>query len=135
MDSALAIAASGLVASSLRLGVSANNIANAFSAGPLADARGRAATFPPAYEAEQVDPVALAGGGTAASVGQVNPGTVASLDPNASFADANGFVASPNVDIANEIVQQIIAGVTYTANAKVLQTASQMLGTLLDTIA
>src|SRR6202008_694810 len=107
------------------------NIARAFSAGPPADASGRAATFPQAYKAEQVDQVALSGGGTAASVTQVNPGTVASLDPNAPFADANGLVASPNVDIANEIVQQIIAGVTYPASAKVLQVASQTLGTLL----
>ena len=53
-------------------------------------------------------------------------------DPTAPFADQNGQVAAPNVDLANEAVQQAIARYEFAANAKVLQVGSQLLKSLLD---
>ncbi len=60
-----------------------------------------------------------------------SPGSVPIYDPNAPYADKNGMVAGPNVDLANEILQQIIASYLFAANAKVMQVGSQMVGTLL----
>jgi flagellar basal-body rod protein FlgC len=126
----LSIAASGLAAASLRLQVSASNVANAFDTGPLPDAA-NATGAPPAYVPQQVDQIDI-GGGTAATVSAVSPSYVPRYDPTAPYADGNGLVAAPNVDLANEAVQQIIARYEFAANAKVLQAGSQMLQSLLD---
>jgi flagellar basal-body rod protein FlgC len=133
MSSILSIAASGLAAASQRLQVSAQNVANASSDGPLPSASAAVqAQFPQAYVAQQVNQVATAGGGTQAVVSDVQPGTVTAYNPNAPYADANGNVAAPNVDYANEAVQQMLANYQYAANAGVIRVASQMLATLFD---
>ena len=129
--SILSIAASGLAAASRRLEVSASNIANASDTGPLPDAP-NAANFAPVYAAQRVDQVDVAGGGTVANVTTASPGYVTQYDPTAPFADKNGLVAAPNVDLANEAVQQITARVDFAANAKVIQVYSEMMKSLLD---
>jgi flagellar basal-body rod protein FlgC len=129
--SILSIAASGLVAASRRLEVSAGNVANISSSGPLPDAP-NAAGFPAAYAPLRVDQVDVAGGGTAATVSTVSPSYVPRYDPSAPYADKNGLVAAPNVDLANEAVQQITARIEFAANAKVIEIESKMMKTLLD---
>ena len=129
--SILSIAASGLAAASRRLEVSASNVANASDTGPLPDAP-NAANFAPVYAAQRVDQVDVAGGGTVANVSTASPGYVTQYDPTAPFADKNGLVAAPNVDLANEAVQQITARVDFAANAKVIQVYSEMMKSLLD---
>ena len=130
MNAVFAIAKSGMQAASLRLDVSASNVANMSSDGPLPDAA-NAAAYPPAYAPQRVDQVEVAGG-TAARVTNVSPSYVPAYDPGAPYADKNGMVAAPNVDLTNEVVQQITAAYEFAANARVLQTASQMMKTLLD---
>jgi flagellar basal-body rod protein FlgC len=130
MNAAFSIAKSGMQAASLRLDVSASNVANMSSNGPLPDAT-NAAAFPPAYVPQRVDQVEVAGGTTARAT-NVSPGYVSAYDPSAPYADKNGMVAAPNVDLTNEVVQQITALYEFTANARVMQTASQMTKTLLD---
>jgi flagellar basal-body rod protein FlgC len=129
--SILSIAASGLAAASRRLEVSASNVANASDTGPLPDAP-NAASFPPVYAAQRVNQVDVAGGGTLANVSTASPGYVSQYDPTAPFADKNGLVAAPNVDLANEAVQQITAKIDFVANAKVIQVYSEMMKSLLD---
>jgi flagellar basal-body rod protein FlgC len=129
--SILSIAASGLAAASRRLEVSASNVANASDTGPLPDAP-NAASFAPVYAAQRIDQVDVAGGGTVANVTTASPGYVTQYDPTAPFADKNGLVAAPNVDLANEAVQQITARVDFAANAKVIQVYSEMMKSLLD---
>jgi len=131
MGSILAIANSGLSAASLRLQVSASNVANAQDSGPLPDAP-NAGAYPAAYTPQRVDQVVSAGGGTAATVTNVSPSTVPTYDPTAPYADQSGNVASPNVDLANEFVQQVVARYAFAANAKVIQVYSDMMKTLLD---
>lgn len=116
-----------------RLEVSASNIANAMSDGPLpsADANVRA-QFPAAYTPKRVDQIETAGGGTAAVVSDVSPATVPTYDPSASFADAQGMVASPNVNFANEAVQLLVARYTFAMNAVVERSYDRMMKTLLD---
>jgi flagellar basal-body rod protein FlgC len=133
MSLALSIATSGLAAATLRLNVSANNVANALSVGPLPDANA-AVGFPAAYKPMQVVQTEVAGG-TAARIEAVLPFHVPVYDPEAPFADSGGMVAMPNVDLANEILQQMIAKFTYAANAKVISVDAKMTSTLLDIVA
>jgi flagellar basal-body rod protein FlgC len=131
MNRALAIAASGMAAASLRLEVSASNVANMSTTGPLPDASASNTTGVPAYVPLRVDQIDVAGG-TAARVTTVSPSYVPMYDPRAPYADKNGMIAAPNVDLANEFVQQITAVYTFAANAKVMQAESQMMRALLD---
>jgi flagellar basal-body rod protein FlgC len=132
MSAALAIAASGMAAASLRLDVSAGNVANMSATGPMPDANASNTTgFPAAYVPLRIDQVDVAGG-TAARMTTVSPSYVPRYDPSAPYADKNGMVAAPNVDLANEVVQQITALYTFAANAEVMQAESQMMKALLD---
>ena len=131
MSIALSIAASGMAAAALRLNVSASNVANALSFGPLPTAK-NAIGFPPAYIPLRVDQTDLAGGGTSASVTPVLPSYVPVYDPTAPFADNRGLVAAPNIDLGNELVQQLLARYTFAANAKVVSADAQMMKSLLD---
>jgi flagellar basal-body rod protein FlgC len=133
MNPVLAIAASGMATASLRLAVSASNVANMSDTGPLNDANAvNAGQFPVAYTPLHADQIDVAGGGTAATVTTVNPSYLPMYDPNAPYADKNGMIATPNVDLTSEILQQIIASYIFAANAKVMQVGSQMAGTLLS---
>ena len=121
------------MAATRRLEVSARNVANASSSGPSADADAAIKeSYPAAYNALRVDQVEAAGGGTIANVEPASPGTVPVFDPSAPYADAKGMVSAPNVDFANEAVQQLLARVTFVANAQVVRTYDRMMKSLLD---
>jgi flagellar basal-body rod protein FlgC len=124
-------AISGLNAASLRLQVAASNIANSRSDGPLPDAT-NAGGFPAAYTPLRVNQTDVAGGGTSATVTAISPATVSTFDPTAPFADSNGMVASPNVDLASEFVQLLAARLSYAANAAVIRADAQMSAALLN---
>jgi len=124
-------AVSGLNVAALRLQVAAGNIANSLSDGPLPGAA-NPENFPAAYTPLRVNQTDLVGAGTSATVIAISPATVPSFDPTAPFADGNGMVASPNVDLANELVQLLIARYTFAANAQVIRADAQMSATLLN---
>ena len=142
--STLSIATSGLSAASLRLNVAANNIANQLTTGPLPTSSGSGASggtagnsnassnFPAAYAAEQVNQTAQASGGTVATVSTVSPGTVAQFEPGSPFANQDGLVAAPNVDLASQFIQLLTAKYTFAANAKVIQSYNDTTKSLLD---
>ena len=145
--SILSIATSGLSAASLRLNVAASNIANISTTGPLpasggsgisagAGSSGIAPTFPAAYVPLRVDQVSQSSGstpgGTIATVSTVSPSFTAQSDPSAPFANQDGLVAAPNVDLANEFVQLAVAKYSFIANAKVIQAYSETEDALLD---
>jgi flagellar basal-body rod protein FlgC len=133
MSSTLSIAASGLAAAFQRLQVSADNVANADSDGPTASASAAdLAQYQPAYIAQQFNQVATQGGGTKAVVSNAQPGTVTAYDPTAPYADQNGDVSAPNVDIASEILQQAIASYEFAANADVINVQQQTTQALLN---
>ena len=131
MSIASAIAVSGLKVASLRLQVAAGNIANSLSTGPLPDAA-NAENFPAAYSALRVNQTDAVGGGTSATVTTITPATVSSYEPTAPFADDNGMVAGTNVDLANELVQLLVARYTFAANAQVIRADAQMSASLLN---
>ncbi|HET7803271.1 MAG TPA: flagellar basal body rod C-terminal domain-containing protein [Pseudolabrys sp.] len=131
MSIASTIAVSGLNVASLRLQVAAGNIANAMSDGPLPGTP-NPENFPPAYSPLRVNQVDNPGSGTSANVSDVSPATVAAFDPSAPYADSRGMVASPNVDLASELVQVLIARFSYAANAQVIRADAQMSAALFD---
>ena len=131
MSIASAIAVSGLKVASLRLQVAASNIVNSLSTGPLPDAA-NAANFPVAYSTLRVNQTETVGGGTSATVTTITPATVSLYEPTAPFADDNGMVAGPNVDLANELVQLLVARYTFAANAQVIRGDAQMSASLLN---
>jgi flagellar basal-body rod protein FlgC len=140
----LSIATSGLSAASLRVSVVASNIANANTTGPLPASGTSAATaspgisptFPPAYVPLQVNQVDQSSGstpgGTVASVSTVSPSYTAQYDPSAAFANQDGLVAAPNVDLTDQFVQLATAKYSLIANAKVIQAYSETTEALLD---
>jgi len=133
MTAILSIAASGMRAAMQRLQVSASNIANANSDGPLpsADPAVRA-QYPAAYVPQRLDQVETPGGGTREVISGLQPSTVTTYDPTAPYADGNGDVASPNVDLANEAIEQVTARYDFAMNAQVVRVYSQMMKSLLD---
>jgi flagellar basal-body rod protein FlgC len=133
MSSILSIAVSGITAASDRLQDSANNVANVESDGPLPSASAAAqAQYPAAYTPEQVHQVATAGGGTKAITTAVQPGYTVAYDPTAPYADANGDVARPNVNLTSEAYQQLTARYDFVMNAYVARIYSRMMKSLLD---
>ena len=131
MGIASTIAVSGLDAASLRLQVAASNIANSLSDGPLPDVPDPE-NFPAAYSPLRVNQTDVAGGGTRATVSTVSPATLSVFDPTAPFADGDGFVARPNVDLAGQMIQLLIARYSYAANAQVMRADAQMSAALLN---
>ncbi|MGA9457727.1 MAG: flagellar basal body rod C-terminal domain-containing protein [Pseudolabrys sp.] len=60
------------------------------------------------------------------------PASAGGDDPTAPYADGRGMVASPNVDLANELVQVLVARFSYAANAQVIRVDAQMSTALFD---
>ena len=133
MSSISAIALSGLNAASRRLQVSASNVANSQTTGALPNADGTVpAGAPTAYTPVALVQTASAGGGVQTSVTTVTPPTTAVFDPQASFANQDGLVAAPNVDLAQEFVGQLLASYSFAANAAVLKADDRNTKTLID---
>jgi flagellar basal-body rod protein FlgC len=133
MSSISTIALSGMNAATRRVEVSASNIANVASTGALPAADGSVPTGAPlAYDPLEVIQTASAGGGTQTTVTRTTPSTTALYDPQASFANGSGLVAAPNVDLAGELIGQMIASYSFAANAKVLPADDRMTKALLN---
>jgi len=60
------------------------------------------------------------------------PSTVAVSDPQAPFANESGLVAAPNVDLAQEMISQLVAKYSFAANARVMKADDDMAKSLLD---
>ena len=133
MSSVQSIAMSGMLAATRRLEVSARNVANVRSDGALPDAQGNySPDAPRPYTPLRVDQVDVATGGTRAVVTEVSPSYVATPNPSAPYANQDGLVAAPNVDLAEEVVQQLMASYAYAANARVVTSYNQMVKSLFD---
>ncbi|MBE3574836.1 MAG: flagellar basal body rod protein FlgC [Firmicutes bacterium] len=147
---AIDIAASGMTAQRTRLDVIADNLANADTTrtpegGPFRRkmavfvSRGdRPAPLPPWQAWRLSVPGAMA----AASLPAVEPSTLDGVqvdrivedprpprlvyDPGHPDADANGYVAYPNIDPVTEMVDMISASRAYEANVQVINNAKAM---------
>jgi flagellar basal-body rod protein FlgC len=138
---AQSVAASGMNAASLRLEAAASNIANAQTEGvlppstPLAQPAGtQAPELQAVYDPRRLDQVSLSSGaasGVSASL-KAAPDYSPAYKPDATYANAKGFVAVPNIDLVQETVGLISAQQSFKANMRVYQTADAMQKALLN---
>lgn len=128
MIGAITTALSGLLAATKRVETSANNIANAYSGGALDEADG-----PAPYSAQTVVQKTGQNGGVIAEVTTKDPGFVPAYDPNSPFANEDGLVGAPNVNLAEEAVNLKLAETAYKASLAVIRTADELNEELLKT--
>lgn len=135
MMDAVSIALSGLKAQQTRLSAGANNIANASTSGPVpAQPPVPAVSGQPAvYKPLDVNLSSLATGGVRADVTANAGGYSLVYDPSSPYANGEGMIAAPNVDLTREIVNITEIKHSFKANLAVLKTQDEMLGALLDT--
>lgn len=118
------IAGSAMTAQSQRLNVVASNLANADSATSPSGA---------AYRAKQVEFMAVPLQGNQAAMVKVNRVVEDSApartvyNPGHPQADDNGYVAMPNVNVADEMVNMLSASRSYQNNVDTLNAAKSML--------
>lgn len=119
MINPLSTSLSGLIASAKKAGVAASNIANASTSGSL-----DGAVQP--YEAQTTVTSSVAGGGVKAVSISKDPAFVPSYEPDSPFANGDGMVASPNVNLDEELITLKAAEMAYKANAQVLRVTSDL---------
>ena len=118
------VAGSGMTAQSQRLNVVASNLANADSA--------TSANGTP-YRAKQVvfSAVPMGNGSVegvkVARVAEDNSPMKMVYDPKHPMADAQGYVAMPNVNVVDEMVNMISASRSYQNNVDMLNTSKTLL--------
>jgi len=123
MDPVAGIAASGLAAATLRLSVSASNLANIENIAPICAA---------AYQPQGVETTPLPGGGVAAAAVTLKPASQPAYDPTSPMANGQGLVSMPEIDPVTEITNQLQAGQAYAFQLKTLQVADQEDKSLFD---
>lgn len=125
MMNAIGIALSGLHAASKKVQAAASNIANMHTAGAPDGGS------PAPYNALTTAQTAQDGGGVRSAIIGKTPGFVPSYDPGSPFANEQGRVDAPNVDLAEEAVTMTQAKAAYKASAAVMRTANEMQDELL----
>jgi flagellar basal-body rod protein FlgC len=132
MSGLISVAMSGLNDASLRVSNAASNIANASSTSPLPAPGGTYSGFQP----QDVVSLSASGGGTGPGVASTlrprNPSYLAAAGSGSPDANANGLVATPNVDSGSELIALQTAKFAYAADATVIKTSDQMQKRLLD---
>ncbi|MCK5658654.1 MAG: flagellar biosynthesis protein FlgC [Alphaproteobacteria bacterium] len=136
MMDAISIALSGLMAQSQRLAASASNIANVNTTGVLPTME---APFSTVYKPLNVSYTALMvengiGGGIKTEVLSDPSGYSTVYDPSSVYANTDGFIAAPNIDLTREIVNLLEIKSLFKANLAIIKTHDKMMGELLDTI-
>ncbi len=130
MIGAISTAITGLFAASKRVEASASNIANAQSAGSLDP---NSPNQP--YQALTTSQTAIGDlGGVSATNIPKKPGIVNAYAPDSPFANAQGEIGVPNVDLTEDVVNLKLAEISYKANLATIKTASEMSDALLNII-
>ncbi len=114
-----------MTSSTQRLNASAANIANLQTVGSLEE--GKQAPYSALTTVSKAQTVGNGeGAGVITNVVPKNTPFVPSFSPDSPFADKNGVIGVPNVDLAEEIVNVNLAEITFKANLKTLQTAQDL---------
>jgi len=130
MSTTLLTGLSGFQAASVRLDARSSNIANVQSNGPLPTNPGATPPVsggPSVYQAVEPVSQATVGGGAKTLLSPTIPGYVQQYDPNSSFANSDGLVAAPNVDLAGQITASIADSAYSKANAAIIRTGDELL--------
>lgn len=142
MNGVLATAVSGLTASSMWMDAIASNIANARDEGPIPPTppsqpvAPSSGSTPALYQPVTAAFTSLANGngGVAANIVTQLPSYNVVYDPSAASANVQGLVAMPNVDLATQFVDQVMAMTAYRANIAVVKTADKMMQATIDMV-
>jgi flagellar basal-body rod protein FlgC len=136
MVSMFDVSTSGLVAQRMRLNAISSNLANMST---TRNERGEIEPYTPRYVTFQTDTeLTTWGGGQGVKVGTVEYSKeppVLKHDPGHPDANADGYVAIPNVDMTTEFVDAIEATRAYEANIGVLEISKDMGNRTLQIIA
>ena len=131
MSSILNTALSGLNDAVTRLANATSNIVNASSTSKLPASPNDPYT---GFTPQDVISLSDGVGGVTSGLQPRNPAFVAVPDATSKNADAQGLVATPNVDLNSELIGSKEAQVSYGANAKLIKVAEEMEKTLLDAV-
>lgn len=131
------VSASGLAAQRLRLNIIAENVANANTT--RTPEGGPYQRRDPIFSARSFDSVlkdeVSAAGSTGVAVDRIqvdkSPPRL-QYDPNHPDANANGYVAMPNIDVVTEMVNMMSASRSYESNVAVLNATKAMALKALD---
>ena len=132
MMNAIHTALSGLLAATKRVEAGASNIANQLTAGSLEDPDNAPYT-PLTVQQESLKGTDGSSFGVKSEFAPKNPAFVPAYDPDSPFANQEGVIGLPNVDLAEEAVNLTIAKASYKASAAVIRTAREMSDDLLRT--
>ena len=137
--SAIDICASGMSAQRMRMNVIANNIANVNTTrtetgGPyrrqvvVMEPKGREFRYylPPFTNGGEVPKDQIGSGVRIVSVEDDQSPLVMKYDPSHPDANAEGYVAMPNVNVVMEMVDMVDATRAYEANVSVVESAKSM---------
>ncbi len=130
MIGSIGIALSGLEAATRRLNTTASNIANITTTGSLQE--GQQQPYTPLTTTQQA--VTDSNGNPVGVSSQVVPRNnpfVPAFSPDSPFADENGIIGAPNINLAEEAVNLIVTENIYKANLATLQTAQELSDELL----
>ena len=127
MFNALDVSTSGLVAQRTRLNAISSNLANMST---TRNEAGEAVPYTPRFVVFKTDEdITTSGGGQGVSVDRVE---YADVEPNMKYepghpdANADGYVAYPNIDMTTEFVDALGATRAYEANIGVIEVTKDM---------
>lgn len=125
MINTIQTALSGLLASSKRIEGSASNIANLNTTGSLSDPNNAPYSAQTTIQETLTDGNGNGQGVTATNIPKNTP-FVPAFDPDSPFANEDGIIGVPNVNLAEEAVNINLSEITFKANASIIRTASEL---------
>lgn len=137
LNNIFSISGSGMSAQTVRLNTVSSNIANADSVSSSVDKTYRARQ--PVFKTVQQSVYDMDNGGQLASTGDESSAVQVSgivesqaplimkYEPTHPFADKNGYVAYPNVNVVEEMANMISASRSFQTNVDVMNTAKTLI--------
>ncbi len=121
------IAGSAMTAQSMRLNVVASNMANADSVTGADGQPYRAKQV--VFQAKPIGSAAAPGANGVVVAKVINDPSPLKLvyDPKSPYANAQGYVSRPNVNVVEEMTNMISASRSYQANVEMMNTAKTMI--------
>ena len=125
INTTISIALSGLQAATKKVNATASNIANLQTVGSLEE--GEQAPYTP-IGTQQTAVTDASGNGLGVRTDYVakNQPFVPAFDPDSPFANEDGIIGVPNIDLAEEAVNLNLAEITFKANVETLRTAEEL---------
>lgn len=126
MINTIQIALSGLVASMKKLDASASNISNLSTVGSLEEQGIDPYTPVTSSQSTLVSHDGYNSFGVTSEITPKSNPYIPSYDPDSPYADKNGIIGVPNVNLAEEAINIKIAALTFKANASIIEKTSEM---------